>query len=295
MGSRWNIEGKTVLITGGNSGIGEAAARELAQRGARVTFTARNPERGKAALARIQATQPKGDVNWSVLDLARFSSIRDFAETFRSQHETLDVLINNAGLILQKRTKTEQGFEATFGINHLGHFLLTRLLLDSLRVSAPSRIINVSSDAYRRAFTGLDFEDLQSEKSYNSMLVYGRSKLANIYFTRELAQRLAGQDITVNAVHPGVVRTGFARDGDTQGAFSLLFRAAAPFMLSPEQGARTLVYLATAPDAGKTTGAYFVKRKATALSKIARDDAAARRLWRISEELIEKASADAAA
>ncbi|MEE8346831.1 MAG: SDR family oxidoreductase, partial [Dehalococcoidia bacterium] len=216
-----SMQGKTVLITGANSGIGKETAVALARAGATVVFTSRDPKKGEQAAADIRRRSGT-DVTLMPLDLASFTSIRALAETFLQRYEKLHLLINNAGLVLSERTETEQGFETTFGVNHLGHFLLTKLLLDRIKASAPARIVNVASGAHRRVGGGLDFDDLQSTNGYSAFRVYGRSKLANIYFTRELARRLQGTGVTVNALHPGVVATGFARDGDAKPPFSWL-------------------------------------------------------------------------
>ena len=182
------------------------------------------------------------------LDLASFASIRAFAADFLDRYDRLDVLCNNAGLVLQKRQETADGFEATFGVNHLGHFLLTDLLLDRLRASAPSRVINVSSDAHKQARNGLDFDDLQSTRRYRGFAVYSKSKLANISFTRELARRLDGSGVVVNALHPGFVASRFGRDGDTGRAGNVVMFIIRPFAINSEQGAQTSIFLASSDD-----------------------------------------------
>ncbi len=280
-----DMQGKTVLITGGNSGIGKETAVALAGAGATAVVTSRDPARGERAAADIRQ-RSGADVTVMPLDLASFASIRAFAADFLQRYGRLDVLINNAGLILDRRTETEDGFETTFGVNHLGHFLLTGLLLDRIKASAPARIINVSSRAHRFARDGLDFDDLQSTKGYRGLRVYGRSKLANIYFTRELARRLEGSGVTVNAVHPGGVATGFARDGDVKGLYGLLVRLAKPFLRTPEKGAETSIHLATTPELDGITGKYFADCQEAETTPIAQDDDAARRLWTASEALI---------
>ena len=204
---------KTVLITGGNCGIGKETAVGLAKMGAKVVITSRDPAKGQEAVAEVRE-RTGGDVETMALDLASFAAIRGFTKKFLNTRDRLDVLVNNAGLILSERTETEEGFETQFGVNHLGHFLLTSLLQERIEGSAPSRIVNVASDAHRFAGQGLDFDDLQLNTGYRALKAYGRSKLANIYFTRELARRLDRTGVTVNAVHPGSVATRFARDGD---------------------------------------------------------------------------------
>ena len=285
-----SMQGKTVLITGANSGIGKETAVALARAGATVVFTSRDPQKGEQAAADIRQ-RSGADVALMPLDLVSFPSIRALAAGFLQRYDELHVLINNAGLILTERTETEQGFETTFGVNHLGHFLLTQLLLDRIKASAPARIINVASRAHRFARKGLDFDDLQLTKSYGAMQAYGRSKLANIYFTRELARRLQGSGVTVNAVHPGGVNTGFARDGDTNGLYSFLWSLAKPLLRSPEKGAQTSIFVASSPELDGVTGKYFADSKETQPTSIAQDDEVARRLWDASEQLIARAGA----
>jgi len=223
------------------------------------------------------------------LDLASIASIRTFAAELVEHVDHLDVLVDNAGGILQRRRETEDGFEATFGVNHLGHFLLTNLLLDKLRASAPSRVVVVSSHAHKQARKGLDFDDLQSERKYSAMDAYSKSKLANIYFTRELARRLVGSDVTANALHPGFVASRFGRDGDMGLMGTILFPVIRPFAISQEAGARTPIYLSSSPDVEGLTGHYFYKCAPVEPSTVAQDDEAAKRLWAISEELLASA------
>ncbi len=281
-----SMDGKTVIITGGNSGIGKAAAVELARAGARVVITARSEERGTAALGDIRTASGSSDVELSVFDLADLSSVRAGAADLLERCPRIDVLCNNAGLILSERTLSADGYEATFAINHLGPFLLTDLLRQRLVDSAPSRIVNVASTAHNFARRGMVFDDLMAEGSYKQMEVYGRSKLANILFTTELARRLAGTGVTVNALHPGSVATGYARDGDTTGFLAWGIKVYAPFSLTPEQGARTSVYLCSSPEVEGVTGRYFAKCKEKTPSANARDEAAAARLWEVSEQLV---------
>ncbi len=285
-----SMDGKTVIITGGNSGIGKAAAVELARAGARVVITARNEERGKAAVADIARASGSDGVELSVFDLADLSSVRAGAADLLERCPRIDVLLNNAGLILSERTLSADGYEATFATNHLGPFLLTDLLRQRLVDSAPARIVNVASTAHNFARRGMVFDDLMAEKSYRQMEVYGRSKLANILFTTELAKRLAGTGVTANSLHPGSVATGYARDGDTTGFMSWGINLAAPFSLTPEQGARTSVYLCSSPEVESVTGKYFAKCREKTPSAKARDEAAAARLWEVSEQLVEQAA-----
>jgi NAD(P)-dependent dehydrogenase (short-subunit alcohol dehydrogenase family) len=280
-----NMQGKTVLITGGNTGIGKATAIALARMGAQVTITSRNPAKGEAALADIRQQSGSDRVECMRLDLASLASVRRFAAEFLVAHPRLDVLINNAGLVLSTRSETEDGFESTLGVNHLGHFLLTNLLLPRLKESAPSRIVVLSSAAHMGALGGLDFDDLHARRSYRGMQVYCRSKLANLLFTVELADRLRGTGVTVNAVHPGLVGTEFGGADDTTGAFRWLVKMTHWAYITPEKGARTSVYVASAPELEGVSGKYFVRSKPARSSRTAQDRGAALRLWEVSEQL----------
>jgi len=281
-----DMTGKTVVITGGNSGIGLATAVALARAGADTVITARDKGRGEAAVATVAARSGSDRVGVVVFDLASAASIRVGAAALLQRCDRIDVLVNNAGLVLTDRRETEDGFEATFGVNHLGPFLLTQLLLERITASAPARIVNVASTAHKGARGGLDFDDLQSTRAYRGMQVYSRSKLANIYFTTELARRLEGTGVTVNCLHPGTVATGYGRDGDASGVLAFGLKVIKPFILSPERGAQTSVYLAASPDVAGVTGKYFVKCRARTPSRAAQDTEAARRLWDRSEELL---------
>ena len=281
------IAGKVVMITGGNTGIGKEAAVGLAGLGARVVITSRNEERGRSARQEIAERSGNDSVEVMSLDLASFTSIRSFAADVLDRFDHLDVLVNNAGLILYRRAETQEGFEETFGVNHLGPFLLTDLLLERLRASAPARVVVVSSTAHKSARQGLDFDDLQAEHKYRWAKAYGKSKLANIYFARELAHRLDGTGVTVNALHPGFVRSEFGRGGDLGGIYGWGIKyIASPFAISPEKGARTTIYLASSPDVEGVTGGYFYKSKPSTPSTVAQDDDAASRLWEASEKLV---------
>lgn len=283
------MKGKVCVVTGANAGIGLETARELARRGATVLMGARDQARGAAAVADVRASTG-GSVELLMVDLASLASVRRAAARVLDEHERLDLLINNAGLVLGERRVTEDGFEATFAINHLGHFELTRCLLDRLKASAPARIINVASDAHRGS-RGLHFDDLACERRrYRAMKVYADSKLANILFTRELAARLEGTGVVAHAVHPGVVRSGFARDGDLHGLAGWVFRALGPFLLSPEEGAATTLHVALSEDAARSSGEYWARCTRRQPQPPALDDAAARRLWEVSEDLIESAT-----
>jgi NAD(P)-dependent dehydrogenase (short-subunit alcohol dehydrogenase family) len=280
------LDGRVVLITGGNAGIGKESAVALASMGAQVVFTARDATRGTEALAEIRTRSGNDAVDVMPLDLARFASVREFAKRWSDEHDQLDVLVNNAGLILNSRRETDDGNEMTFQVNHLGPFLLTQLLRDQLVAGDDARVVNVASDAHSSARRGLDFDDLQSRRHYRGFRVYGKTKLANILFTRELARRWDDTAVTANAVHPGFVASSFGRDGDTGRFGALLFPLLKPFALSPEQGARTQVYVASAPELAGITGGYWVKSAPATPSAAAQDDAAAARLWEVSEELV---------
>ena len=230
---------RTVVITGGNSGVGKATAVALAASGNRVVITARSRPRGEEAIADIRRDAGSDAVDLAVFDLADLGSVRAGAADLLDRFESIHVLVNNAGVVLSDRRVTVDGYETTLAVNHLGHFLLTSLLADRLVASAPARVINVSSTAHRSARRGLDFDDLQSVRHYSGMRTYGASKLANILFTNELARRLVAVDagVTANALHPGTVATGYAQDGDTRGVLSWGVKLIRPFILSPTQGA----------------------------------------------------------
>ena len=282
------MSGKVVLITGGTSGIGRAAATALATMGAEVVVTGRNRERGEAALEEIRRKAGSENVSLMLADLAVQSEVRGLAKKVRENHDRLDVLVNNAGVVLTERTETPDGLEATLAVNHLAPFLLTNLLLDLLIKSAPSRVITVSSEARRGA--KIDFDDLQSERNYRGFPVYGMTKLANILFTYELAERLRESGVVANCVHPGAVNTNFAQNN--RGPMTLLFRAFKPFMRSPEKGADTIVYLAIAPEAGWMTGKYLADRKVISSAEEPHDVLGRKRLWEESAKLtdLEKVS-----
>ncbi len=275
------MNGKVALITGGTGGIGKAAATALAGTGAEVVMVGRNAERGEAAVAEIREKSGNDGVSLLLADLSVQAEVRKLAGEFRERHDRLDVLVNNAGLVLSERNETPDGIEAQFAINHLAPFLLTNLLTDLLKKSAPSRVVTVSSEAQR--WGKMDFDDLQSKKRYRGFPVYGMTKLANVMFTFEIAERLKGTGVTANCMHPGTVNTGFAQNN--RGPASLAFRLFKPFMRSPEQGADTLVYLAASPAVEGMTGKYVSDRKVTAASPIAYDETARKMLWEESERL----------
>jgi NAD(P)-dependent dehydrogenase (short-subunit alcohol dehydrogenase family) len=276
------MQGKTVLITGANQGIGKAAAIALAAKGAHVVMVARNAEKGRAALAEVQAAGSGG----AELILADFSSqeqVHRAAAEFRSRHQRLDVLLNNAGVFVPERHVTADGLEETFAVNHLGYFALTRALLDVLQATPEARIVNVSSEAHRNA--KMVWDDLQFERTrYRGFKVYGQSKLANVLFTYELARRLEGTGVTANCLHPGVIASGF---GQTYGgAVSMLVKIARPFLLSAEEGAQTSVYLASSPEVAGVTGKYFSKCRPVKSNAVSYDVQSQQKLWSLSEQLV---------
>jgi NAD(P)-dependent dehydrogenase (short-subunit alcohol dehydrogenase family) len=283
----WNIEGKQVLLTGASRGIGRATAFALAKMGANLSLLVRDRALGEKVIEEIRATGAKGKIDLFVADLSSMKDIRRAAEEYKSKHDRLDVLLNNAGAINMDKEKTVDGFERTFATNHLGYFLLTDQLLDLLKKSAPSRIVNVASEAHRQV-GGIDFDDPMFDKrSYGGFASYGASKLANILFTRELARKLEGTNVTVNSLHPGVIASGFGRNN--KGAFGWIMRnIASPFLGSEESGAKTSVYLASSPDVEGKTGLYWKSSREARPTRAGQDDEAAKRLWKLSEELIEK-------
>ncbi|XP_032906380.1 retinol dehydrogenase 12-like isoform X1 [Amblyraja radiata] len=284
-GNAWKtqmLDGKTVLITGANTGIGKETARDLAKRGAHIIIACRDIEKGDAAMKEIIKQSGNSNIMVKKLDLADTKSIREFAEQINKEQQQINILINNAGVMMCPYLKTEDGFELQFGVNHLGHFLLTYLLIDLIKQSGPARIINVSSAAHKMG--KIQFDDLNSEKSYNSVKAYGQSKLANILFTRELARKLQGTNVSVFALHPGVVRTELARHLNAVTRFGLsLLR---PFTKSPENGAETSIYCAVAPGLEKETGEYFSDCDRTTGSSDARNDQVAKKLWEVSCQML---------
>jgi retinol dehydrogenase 12 len=281
-----DMTGKTVIITGGNSGIGLETAVALAQAGATTIITARDAKRGRAAVETISTRAGSEKVSLSLFDLSSLASVRDGAADLLSRCPSIDVLVNNAGVVLSERQMTVDGFEATFAINHLGPFLLTNLLLGRLQASAPSRIVNVASTAQNMARGGIPFDDLQSTTGYKGMRVYSESKLANVLFTTELARRLAGSKVTANCLHPGTVATGYGRDGDASGLLSFGLKVIKPFILTAKKGAATSIYLASSPDVANVSGEYFIKCKAKPPSKRGQDSATAAKLWDVSAEMV---------
>src|SRR2546428_13913142 len=275
-----NMTGRICLVTGGNSGIGKATAIGLAKTGATVVIVSRSREKGQMAVNDIIGKSGNTNVEIIQADMSSQNSIHEAADEFKARHEKLHVLINNAGVYLTKRTTTPDGFESTFAVNHLGTFLLTSLLLDILKASSPSRIVNVTSDAHKGA--NIHFDDLQGEKRFSGWQAYGQSKLAMILFHHELAKRLGGTGVTVNSAHPGVVRTNFANNN---GLVTVGFRLMRPFFISPATAAKRILYVATSPDLEGVNGEYFTKMHAVKSSRESYEDDSAKRLWQMSEQL----------
>jgi len=275
------MNGKTCVITGATSGIGRAAALELARRGARVVVVARDAGRGRETVSEIERSTGTGRASLLVADLASQSEVRRLASEVRRAAPRLDVLVNNAGAIHMERRVSPDGHETTFAVNHLAAFLLTNLLLPHLRASAPARVVNVASAAHLGGH--IDFDDLMGEKGYGGWKAYAQSKLANVLFTQELARRLGADGVSANSLHPGVVATGFGKNRN--GLLSLGVRIAAPFLLSARKGAETVVHLASSPQVEGVTGKYFAKCRPAASSGESRDPEVARRLWEASERL----------
>jgi len=272
------MTGKTVVITGATSGIGEVAADRLAGKGERIVFIARDRARGEETLKHLRAIF-NGDHMVHYADLSRLSEMRRVAGEIAAAEPHIDILLNNAGAMFNTRKVTADGLEKTFALNHMAYFVLTNLLLP--KIGAGARIVSTDSDAHKGA--KLDFSDMQSSHHYSGFAVYGRSKLCNILFTRELARRLQGTGITANCFHPGFVATRFGNEAG--GALSIGIRAAKTFALTPEEGAQTMVYLASSPDVADVSGGYFVKCKPATPAREAQNDSDARRLWEISAEL----------
>ncbi|MCI4376895.1 hypothetical protein PGIGA_G00193600 [Pangasianodon gigas] len=287
------MRGKTVIVTGANSGIGKATAAELLRREARVIMACRSRERGESAAREIRqqagagtgTDTGRGELLVRLLDLACVSSVRSFCEQINKEEPRLDVLINNAGVYQCPYSRTEDGFEMQFGVNHLGHFLLTHLLLDLLKRSAPSRIVVVSSKLYKRG--EINFDDLNSERGYDGASAYSRSKLANLLFTLELSRRLEDTGVTVNALTPGIVRTNLGRHVHVPLlAKPLVSLASWALLRSPEEGARTAVYLACSPDVEGVQGKCFADCHEQKLLPKATDEDVAKKLWDISEVMV---------
>ncbi len=271
---------KTIVITGGTSGIGEVAAVELAKQGARIVLIARDPERAGMTMSKLRTANPAAQHVSHLADLSHVSEMKRVSREIVQAEPEIDVLINNAGALFSTRMVTEDDLEMTFATNHMAYFVVTNELLPKLKSGA--RIVSTASDAHKGA--KLDFDDLQSVKKYSGFSVYGKSKLANILFTREISRRVAGTGVTANCLHPGFVATRF---GDNSGGiFQTLIKLGKPVgAISPEKGAETIVYLASSPEVEGKSGGYYYKKKIATPTKEAQNDADAKRLWEISATL----------
>lgn len=280
---------KVSLVTGATSGIGLPTTRALAERGDTVIIVSRNPDRCARVAAELRAQTGNPNVEFIAADLSLMSEVRRAAREFRERQDHLNLLINNAGISPAKRRVTAEGYEQTFALNHLGHFLLTSLLLDLLQAGAPARVINVSSGIYRQG--RLDFDDLHMKRKFSAMKVYANSKLANIVFTLEFARRMAGRHVTVNAMTPGLTKTNIGQD---EGGFFAWSKRLADFFggKPAEDGADTLIWMATDPRFDETTGRYYQSRKELVIDQKATDPGLARNLWDVSEKLAGLASGE---
>jgi NAD(P)-dependent dehydrogenase (short-subunit alcohol dehydrogenase family) len=271
-----SMAGKRVVVTGATKGIGRETALALGKMGAELVLVVRDPDRGREVAREIG-----GQVDVLTCDLSSTAEVKRVAAEILSKHDRVDVLVNNAGALLMKRELTKEGHEATFATNHLAYFVLTNELLPALKKAPEARVVNVASEAHRRG--SIRFDDLMGEKNWSGLFAYGSSKLANILFTAELARRLEGTSVTTNALHPGVVASGFGRNN--KGLVGVLWGLASPFLLSNEKGAKTTIFLATEPSIAGVSGKYFAKCKEKKPSREARDADVAKRLWAVSEEL----------
>ncbi|XP_008293502.1 retinol dehydrogenase 12-like [Stegastes partitus] len=272
------LNGKTVLITGANTGIGKETAKDLAKRGAKVIIACRDMEKGQEALKEIIETSGSDNVKCMKLDLSDTKSIREFAEAINRDEPKLNILINNAGVMICPYGKTADGFETQIGVNHMGHFLLTYLLLDLIKRSAPARIVTVSSVAH--GWGSINLDDINSEKSYDKIKAYSQSKLANVLFTRSLAKRLEGTGVTTYSLHPGAVKTDLQRH--VSGFLYVVMMVTKPFFKNPAQGAQTSIYCAVEPSLANETGQYYSDCAPTSPSSAAQDDDMAQKLWELS-------------
>lgn len=271
------MQGKTVIVTGATSGIGEVAAIRLAEQGARIVFTARDKARAEGTMAALRKANPQASHAVHMADLSRLSEMKRVGAELAREPQ-IDVLVNNAGALFNRRQETGDGLEMTFALNHMAYFVITNLLLGHLKPGA--RIVTVASNAHRGA--KLDFDDLQNRRNYVGFPVYSKSKLCNILFNRELARRIAGSGVTANALHPGFVATRFG--DDSGGIMRTVLKVAKPIgAISPEEGAKTIIYLASSPQVEGVSGEYFYECKPTTPTAEARNDDDARRLWEISE------------
>lgn len=275
------MNGKIVIVTGATDGIGKESARALASKGATVVVVSRNPQKCDATVTEIRGQTGNANIEAMPADLSSQQGVRDVARRFLDRYPRLDVLLNNAGAIYISRQMSKDGIEMTWALNHLNYFLLTHLLMDALKAAPAARVVNVSSDAHRAG--RINFDDLQCEKRYNGWVAYGNSKLANVMFTYELARHLNDTRVTANALHPGSVGTNFGRNNG--GVWSAALKLIGYFTLTPAQGAKTSIYLASSPEVEGVTGKYFDNCKPVSSSKASYDGAAQRRLWDVSAAL----------
>lgn len=273
------MQGKHVLITGANSGIGLSTAKLLAQKSAKISILVRNKEKGEATIQAIKETAPEVDMDYFIADLSKQKDIRNAVAEFKQKYNNLDVLVNNAGAYYSELKFSEDNIEMQWAINHLAPFLLTHLLLDELKAAEEARVVNVSSNAHRRGT--IQFEDLYHEKSYQGFKVYCQNKLGNVLFTKALAKRLKGSSVTVNALHPGVVKTDIAMKHDS-GLAHWFWKLAKPFMSSLEKGAATSVYLSSSPEVLGVSGGFFDKCKEVKPGRSSNDEAVEERLYQLS-------------
>jgi NAD(P)-dependent dehydrogenase (short-subunit alcohol dehydrogenase family) len=277
------MAGKVVLITGGTGGIGKATAIGLSAMGARVGITGRDLVRAEQAAADIRAASANPAVDAFAADMTSQAEVRRLAVSVLDTYPRLDVLVNNVGGFWAHRHATADGLERTFALNHLAPFLLTNLLLDRLKASAPARVVTVSSGA--QSMGRIDFDDLQGARNYSGQRAYNQSKLANVMFSNELARRLDGTGVTANSLHPGVVRSNFGAE-DQARWFAVMSRVILPLLKTPAQGAQTSIYLASSPDMDDVTGQFFVNRKSKRPNKVAYDTKMTSRLWQVSADLV---------
>lgn len=288
----WNISGKTVVVTGATSGIGLEAAVVLARAGARTVLVGRDAAKTQRSLDDVKARSGSTNVESAACDFSSQASTRALAADLLARFPRIDVLVNNAGLVNAERSVTVDGIETTFAVNHLGYFLLTTLLAERLLASAPARVVNVSSTGHYRGT--MDFDDLGFERGYQIMRAYTRSKLGNVLFTNELARRWANKGVTVNALHPGGVATNIwsRAPGWTQPILSVVKKL---ILITPEQGAETITYLAMSPEVEGKTGLYFDKNRPKTAAKLGLDEAVAKRLWDVSAKLVHLTAAESSA
>ena len=277
------MQDRTIIITGANSGIGKATAMGLAEMGAHVVMVARSRKKGQRAQDNIRRQTGNDRVDLLIADLSTRDAIRELASEIHSRYHRIDVLVNNAAILTGKRRTTPEGFETQFFVNHLAYFMLTGLLFERLRESAPSRVVNLASTSHSRGT--INFDDIQYERDYKGWQAYANTKLMNVVFTYELARRIAGTGVTANCVHPGVIHTNLLRNFNA--LLNVLFHALQAFFKKPEDGAETPIFLASSPDVEKVTGKYFRYCAPVGTSQESNDPAVARRLWEMSEDLTE--------